>query len=99
MTVLPLVPQVYEDDRSVYLVTELLRGGELLDKLLRQRYLSEREAAAVFHVVASTVQYLHKSGVRVGGDGGGDVGGSCLPGLGVSLSVVYANCMALAGAK
>lgn len=54
---------VYEDERSVYLVTELLRGGELLDKLLRQRYLSEREAAAVFHVVASTVQYLHKSGV------------------------------------
>ena len=65
------LPQVYEDERSVYLVTELLRGGELLDKLLRQRYLSEREAAAVFHVVASTVQYLHKSGVRTGALGRG----------------------------
>ncbi|XP_037081808.1 ribosomal protein S6 kinase 2 beta-like [Pollicipes pollicipes] len=54
---------VYEDERSIYLVTELLQGGELLDKLLRQRYLSEREAAAIFHVVASTVQYLHNSGV------------------------------------
>ena len=56
----------------MYLVTELLRGGELLDKLLRQRYLSEREAAAVFHVVASTVQYLHKSGVSENRSGDGN---------------------------
>lgn len=58
-----LVLQVYEDDRSVYLVMELMRGGELLDRILRHKFFSEREASAVMQVVVSTVQYLHQHGV------------------------------------
>ncbi|XP_066999104.2 ribosomal protein S6 kinase 2 beta isoform X2 [Anabrus simplex] len=54
---------VYEDDRSVYLVMELMRGGELLDRILRLKYFSEREASAVMHVIVTTVQYLHQHGV------------------------------------
>ncbi|TNM96110.1 hypothetical protein fugu_015771 [Takifugu bimaculatus] len=37
---------VYDDGRSVFLVTELMKGGELLDKILRQKFFSEREASA-----------------------------------------------------
>lgn len=55
--------QVYEDATNVYLVTELLRGGELLDKILAYKRLSEREAADVMAVVAETIAYLHRSGV------------------------------------
>jgi serine/threonine protein kinase len=58
-----LVFQVYEDDRSVYLVMELMRGGELLDRILRHKFFSERETSAVMQVVVSTVQYLHQHGV------------------------------------
>jgi p90 ribosomal S6 kinase len=54
---------VYEDDRSVYLVMELMRGGELLDRILRHKFFSEREASAVMQVIVSTVQYLHQHGV------------------------------------
>jgi serine/threonine protein kinase len=54
---------VYEDAANVYLVTELLRGGELLDKILAHKRLSEREAADVMAVVAETIAYLHRSGV------------------------------------
>uniref|UniRef100_A0AAR2KEN3 Ribosomal protein S6 kinase n=1 Tax=Pygocentrus nattereri TaxID=42514 RepID=A0AAR2KEN3_PYGNA len=54
---------VYDDGRSVYLVTELLKGGELLDKILRQKFFSEREASAVLYTITKTVEYLHIQGV------------------------------------
>ncbi|XP_073686417.1 ribosomal protein S6 kinase alpha-3 isoform X3 [Garra rufa] len=54
---------VYDDGRSVYLVTELLKGGELLDKILRQKFFSEREASAVLYTITKTVEYLHAQGV------------------------------------
>uniref|UniRef100_A0AAR2LPU1 non-specific serine/threonine protein kinase n=1 Tax=Pygocentrus nattereri TaxID=42514 RepID=A0AAR2LPU1_PYGNA len=55
--------KVYDDGRSVYLVTELLKGGELLDKILRQKFFSEREASAVLYTITKTVEYLHIQGV------------------------------------
>uniref|UniRef100_A0A8C8EQE4 non-specific serine/threonine protein kinase n=1 Tax=Oncorhynchus tshawytscha TaxID=74940 RepID=A0A8C8EQE4_ONCTS len=55
--------KVYDDGRSVYLVTELMKGGELLDKILRQKFFSEREASAVLHTITKTVEYLHVQGV------------------------------------
>lgn len=45
------------------MVTELMKGGELLDKILRQKFFSEREASAVLEVVTKTVEYLHSNGV------------------------------------
>uniref|UniRef100_A0A1B6CU71 Ribosomal protein S6 kinase n=1 Tax=Clastoptera arizonana TaxID=38151 RepID=A0A1B6CU71_9HEMI len=54
---------VYEDDRAVYLVMELMRGGELLDRILSHKLFSEREASAIMHTVVSTVCYLHQHGV------------------------------------
>uniref|UniRef100_A0A4W3I034 Ribosomal protein S6 kinase n=1 Tax=Callorhinchus milii TaxID=7868 RepID=A0A4W3I034_CALMI len=54
---------VYDDGRYVYLVTELLKGGELLDRILRQKYFSEREASAVLFTITKTVDYLHCQGV------------------------------------
>lgn len=56
--------QVYDDGRSVFLVTELMKGGELLDKILRQKFFSEREASAVLYTITKTVEYLHVQGVR-----------------------------------
>ncbi|XP_030058119.1 ribosomal protein S6 kinase alpha-3 isoform X2 [Microcaecilia unicolor] len=54
---------VYDDGKYVYLVTELMKGGELLDKILRQKFFSEREASAVLHTITKTVEYLHTQGV------------------------------------
>ena len=57
--------QVYDEGRYVYVVTELMKGGELLDKILRQKFFSEREASAVLYTITKTVDYLHCQGVRV----------------------------------
>uniref|UniRef100_A0AAQ4R213 non-specific serine/threonine protein kinase n=1 Tax=Gasterosteus aculeatus aculeatus TaxID=481459 RepID=A0AAQ4R213_GASAC len=54
---------VYDDGRSVFLVTELMKGGELLDKILRQKFFSEREASAVLYTITKTLEYLHVQGV------------------------------------
>ncbi|KAG8583128.1 hypothetical protein GDO81_008290 [Engystomops pustulosus] len=54
---------VYDDGKYVYLVMELMRGGELLDKILREKYFSEREASDVLCVISKTVDYLHSQGV------------------------------------
>ncbi|NXV17709.1 KS6A3 kinase, partial [Cepphus grylle] len=54
---------VYDDGKCVYVVTELMKGGELLDKILRQKFFSEREASAVLFTITKTVEYLHAQGV------------------------------------
>uniref|UniRef100_A0A4W5QYD1 non-specific serine/threonine protein kinase n=1 Tax=Hucho hucho TaxID=62062 RepID=A0A4W5QYD1_9TELE len=54
---------VYDDGRYVYLVMELMRGGELLDRILYQKCFSEREASAVLCTITKTVEYLHSQGV------------------------------------
>uniref|UniRef100_A0A8D2BGC1 non-specific serine/threonine protein kinase n=1 Tax=Sus scrofa TaxID=9823 RepID=A0A8D2BGC1_PIG len=54
---------VYDDGKCVYLVMELMRGGELLDRILRQRCFSEREASDVLCTIAKTMDYLHSQGV------------------------------------
>lgn len=54
---------VHEDEKRVYLVLELLRGGELLDRLIERRNFSEREAAEVTYTIANVVHYLHENGV------------------------------------
>jgi len=46
------------------MVTDLMRGGELLDRILKLKSFSEREASTVLQVLAKTVHYLHSKGVR-----------------------------------
>ena len=43
---------------------DLMTGGELLDKILNQKYFNEREASAVIEVIATTIKFLHENGVN-----------------------------------
>ncbi|KAG1714899.1 Ribosomal protein S6 kinase alpha-1 [Nymphon striatum] len=54
---------VYEDSKHVYLVTELMRGGELLDRILSKSHFHEQEASIVMETITNTVHYLHHNGV------------------------------------
>ena len=38
----------FEDEKNVYLVTELCAGGELFDVIVEKEYLPEKEAAIIF---------------------------------------------------
>ena len=48
--------QVYDDGFKVYMVMELMKGGELLDRILHQKFFSEREAANVLFILVSFIQ-------------------------------------------
>jgi len=54
---------MFDEEGKKCLVFELMRGGELFDKILRQKFFSEREARAVMEKVTSVVKYLHQNGV------------------------------------
>ncbi|KAH0809667.1 hypothetical protein GEV33_013123 [Tenebrio molitor] len=54
---------VYDEAGKMYVVLQLLRGGDLLDYMMAKRHLSEQEAAAILKTLASTVAYLHENGV------------------------------------
>eukprot|EP00210_Caulerpa_lentillifera_P006174 g5899.t1 len=56
--------EFYYDDRNVYLVSELLKGGELLDAVLdQQEGYSEDIARSCFQQLMLGIHYLHSEGV------------------------------------
>lgn len=56
--------QVFDDGQCVHLVQDLLRGEELLDRVLRLPDFTERDASAIICTLTKTVEYLHSQGVR-----------------------------------
>ncbi|EER18131.1 calcium-dependent protein kinase, putative [Perkinsus marinus ATCC 50983] len=55
--------EIYEDSMSFYLVMELCRGPDLTEYLLKERYLSEPEAARILRGLLSAVNYCHSKGI------------------------------------
>lgn len=55
--------EVYEDASHVFVVTELLRGGELLDLILRRGHLREEEARQMLTTLVRVTDFLHAQGV------------------------------------
>lgn len=52
----------FEDSDHVYIFMELMKGGELLDKIMANEF-TEQAASEVFEVIVSAVRYLHDHGV------------------------------------
>lgn len=50
---------VYEDHCSLYLVMELCEGGELFDRLVEEKYLTEPTVRKVMKQVFSSIAYCH----------------------------------------
>ena len=40
--------EYFEDEKNVYLITEICKGGELFDKIIEEEYFSEKVAAKIF---------------------------------------------------
>eukprot|EP01023_Acetabularia_acetabulum_P051522 TRINITY_DN57042_c1_g1_i1.p1 TRINITY_DN57042_c1_g1~~TRINITY_DN57042_c1_g1_i1.p1 ORF type:complete len:367 (-),score=82.71 TRINITY_DN57042_c1_g1_i1:2148-3248(-) len=54
---------VYITSRKVYIVTELVHGGELLDRVQEKGNYSEQHAASLISQILEGVQYLHSRGI------------------------------------
>lgn len=55
---------MFDDGQCVFLVQDLLRGDELLDRALTVPNFTERDASDVICTLTKTVEYLHSQGVR-----------------------------------
>jgi len=51
--------EYFEDEKNVYLVTEICRGGELFDKIIEEEFFSEKEAALIFKQILQSLNYCH----------------------------------------
>jgi len=54
------IVEFYQDKNKMYIVTEFYDGGELFEKILKDVYLDEKEAAKYMSQILSAVNYCHQ---------------------------------------
>uniref|UniRef100_UPI00398EBD4F ribosomal protein S6 kinase alpha-5 isoform X1 n=2 Tax=Pristiophorus japonicus TaxID=55135 RepID=UPI00398EBD4F len=54
---------VYHDQLHTFLVMELLKGGELLERIRKKKHFSETEASYIMRKLVSAVSHMHDVGV------------------------------------
>lgn len=60
--VVKLMEVFYEDD-YIFLVMELLSGGELFERIVEKDYYTEREASDTIRPIIDAIRYCHGMGV------------------------------------
>ncbi|XP_078413060.1 ribosomal protein S6 kinase alpha-5-like isoform X1 [Cetorhinus maximus] len=55
--------EVYHDQLHTYMVTELLKGGELLEHIKKRKHFSESETSRIMGMLVSAVRYMHDCGI------------------------------------
>lgn len=54
---------VYEDQKKIYIVMELIEGGEMFDYITKWLILTEAETALIIYQIIYTINYLHECGI------------------------------------
>jgi serine/threonine protein kinase len=57
------VIELMEDDGRYYIISELLEGGELYERILKIKRFSERDAGTIVHQVLLALNYMHKKNI------------------------------------
>mmetsp|Transcript_642 Transcript_642/g.964 ORF Transcript_642/g.964 Transcript_642/m.964 type:complete len:226 (-) Transcript_642:419-1096(-) len=60
---IPGVLDVYDTQKKVYVVMELLDGGDLFDRIVAKNKLSEVEAAKITRSLALALNHMHERGI------------------------------------
>ena len=59
--------EVYESNRSFYLILEICKGGQLFKKIteraIKKNMYTERDAALIFQQIMSAIEYCHNHGI------------------------------------
>lgn len=51
--------EIFDEDDFIYLVLELLAGGELFDRIVQKESYSEKEAAETIRPLVDAIRYCH----------------------------------------
>lgn len=55
--------EVHESDTHIYLILELLRGGELFERIIKKGIYTEKDAAIMMKKLLSALEYMHSKGI------------------------------------
>ncbi|XP_078516179.1 ribosomal protein S6 kinase alpha-5 isoform X2 [Lissotriton helveticus] len=55
--------EIYHDQLHTFLIMELLKGGELLERIRKKKHFSETEASCIMRKLVSAVSHMHDVGV------------------------------------
>jgi len=55
--------EVYDEKETIYLVMELVQGGELFDQIVSRGTYSESDAANIVRQILDAVAYMHDNGI------------------------------------
>lgn len=53
----------WEEPKQYLIVTEIVLGGELFDRIVNKSHYSEKEARELIRIMLSTLEYIHRAGV------------------------------------
>lgn len=57
------VHEILEDDRHYYIISELMHGGELYDRILQLKRFTEKDAAEIMNQMLRALNYMHKKNI------------------------------------
>lgn len=55
--------EYYIDEQFIYIVTELCNGGELFEKINKERFFSEQRANKIMQQLFNAINYCHKMNI------------------------------------
>ena len=55
--------EIFDEDDYVYLVMELMQGGELFDRLVEKENYSEQEASEIIKPIVDAIRYCHSMNI------------------------------------
>ena len=55
--------EFFEESSNYYLVMEIMKGGELFDRIVEKESYTEKEAADTFRPLVDAIRYCHDQGI------------------------------------
>lgn len=55
--------EIYESEAKIFLIMELVTGGELFDRIVERGFYSEKDAALVVQQLLEAIKYLHENDI------------------------------------
>jgi len=57
------IKEIFESERTLYIILELVTGGELFDRIIDMGHFMEEHARRIFQQIVDAIDYIHDRGI------------------------------------
>ena len=57
------IHKIYDDEKRFYIIMEFCENGELFNRIVEKKYLTEDEAALFYYQLINGLEYIHKNNI------------------------------------